>query len=76
MSSGSYATTVRTDITLDSGAAQYSTSFTSTTVGGSTTVTNGGGGGGGALDYLFLSVLAAIGAFGRALGFRSQRKPS
>jgi hypothetical protein len=59
---------VKTDIKLDSGKAQYSTIFTSTTLAGSTTVTtSSSSGGGGALDYWLLSVLGIIGILGRWL---------
>jgi uncharacterized delta-60 repeat protein len=67
-SASDYATTVKTDIKLDSGKAQYSTIFTSTTLAGSTTVTtSSSSGGGGALDYWLLSVLGIVGILGRWL---------
>jgi uncharacterized delta-60 repeat protein len=71
MSSPNFATTVRSDITFDSGTAQYSTSFISTTLGGTTTDnTSSKSGGGGALDYWVLSALGLIGALSQWMGAR------
>jgi hypothetical protein len=70
-SSSDYATTTKTNITLDSGKAQFSTVFTATTVGGSTTVTtSSSSGGGGALDFSLLSALGLMGILSRWLGAR------
>ena len=72
MSSANFATSTRTDITFDSGKAQYSTSFTSATAGGSTTTVTTSNGGGGALDYWLLSALGLMGVLRRRLGLDPQ----
>jgi hypothetical protein len=75
MSSANNAMTVKSDITFDSGNAQYSTVFTSTTIGGSTTVTTSSkSGGGGALDYGLLSALGLVGGLSQWLGARRRRR--